>query len=193
MTPKSLLRKIEGKIVDLVPLADGHTPGVVRLRNSPHVRAFFDEKDETTLASQTAFLRQYEAWPDDLYWAICLKDGTLIGTNRLNEIDEASGTKGSLALDAAYVRAGPYALEADLLLIAFAFDVLKLQILWTDVRPDNEKMISLNERLGFRWDSPRLIRGRSYGRFKLERAAFAPEAFDDLIDYFAQRLRPDNL
>lgn len=187
MTPKQQHHPIVGELIDLIPLAQVHTADVVRLRNSPHVRAFFDEKSDTTADSQQAFLESYLPKQNDLYWVITLKGGKVIGTNRLYEIDETTGFKGSQTLDADYLCAGPYALEADLLVIDFAFRVLGLSTVRALIRDDNTKVVSFNLKLGFTPEKQVDLRGRLYTQYKLDRAAFAPQPLLDLVAYFARR------
>lgn len=189
MNFKTFHRSLAGRIVDLVPLDRTHTPDVVQLRNSPHVRQFFDEKDLTTVESQNAFFEKYSGWPDDLYWAVVSKSGKVIGTNRINAIDGESGCKGSLIIDQNEARLGPYALEAELLLLNFAFNVLGVKRIKTIVRPDNIKMIGLNTKLGFRLVGPYDQRGVMNNEYMLERQDYRSEEFDLLINHFAGRAR----
>lgn len=187
MNYKKNHRTLSGQIVDLVPLSDAHTADVVRLRNAAHVRAFFDEKMATTVQSQTDFLRAYEQKPDDLYWAICRKSGEVIGTTRLQDIDDQTACKGSLAIFEDVAKTGPFTLEAELLLLDYAFGELALQSVWTIVRADNPKMISLNARLSFTKTGPIILRDRLYDRYELARKTYAPDALRQLVSYFARR------
>ncbi|MDD5585791.1 MAG: GNAT family N-acetyltransferase [Alphaproteobacteria bacterium] len=187
MNAKTRHRVLTGKTADLVPVTEEHLAAIVRLRNLPHVRAYFDEQGETTLESQTAFFRGYLESPDDLYWAVRLKSGKVIGTNRLNEIDGKSGCKGSQIVDEEHGRLGPYALESEILLLRFAFEVLELEQVRAIIRPDNEKVISFNYKLGLKKIRPYEMRGRMYDEYILDRADFHPEKYEPMFDYFAKR------
>lgn len=184
---KSRHRILPGQMLDLVPVAPIHAPDIVRIRNQEHVRQFFDDKNPATTTSQDAFYTAYIARSDDLYWVVTLKDGTVIGTNRLNDINGNNATKGSQAIDAAYTNRGPYALEAEILLLQFAFDTLGLHRVHAVIRPDNVKVISFNQKLGFTRSGTCVLRGLDYDIYAATSADFHPEKFTDLIAYFAKR------
>lgn len=178
---------LPGQLLDLVPVMPIHAPEIVRIRNQEHVRQFFDDKNQATLESQRAFYAAYAARLDDLYWVVTLKNGTVIGTNRLNEINGNTATKGSQAIDAAYINRGPYALEAEILLLRFAFNILGLHRVHAVIRPDNTKVISFNQKLGFTRSGACVLRGLEYEIYAATSADFQPEKFTDLIAYFSQR------
>lgn len=184
---KSRHRTLTGQLLDLVPVMPLHAPEIVRIRNQEHVRQIFDDKNLATLESQHAFYAAYALRPNDLYWVVALKNGAVIGTNRLNEIDGVNATKGSQAIDAAFVNRGPYALEAEILLLRFAFTILGLQRVTAIIRPDNVKVISFNQKLGFTRCGTCSLRGLDYDVFAAAPTDFQSEKFDDLIAYFAQR------
>lgn len=178
---------LTGKTVDLIPLTITHSCDVVRLRSSPHIRAFFDENEPPTLAGQEKFFFAYADKPDDYYWVVCLKDGKVIGTNRLNDIHDGCGTKGSQTIDATHALSGPYGLEAEILLIDFGFSIMNLNMIDACIRADNEKVLTMNGRLGFRDTGTRNIRGLDYRVYSLARQDWKPEKLRELIDYFAHR------
>lgn len=184
---KTLHRPLHGRLVDLLPLSSAHTPHIVRMRNLPHVRQFFDEHAPTTEASHTAFYQVYAQNPCDLYWCVAAKTGEIIGTNRLNAIDGSTGTKGSQIIDDAHANRGPYALESEILLIKFAFAILGLSRLRAVIRPDNAKVVSFNKKLGFGHAGHCILRNHTYEVYELTPDQFRPEQFDDLIGYFAGR------
>lgn len=187
---KTFHRPLQGRVVDLVPLTEAHTQDVVRMRNLPHVRQFFDEATLSTPESQSAFYKNlYAQNPSDLYWCVAAKTGDIIGTNRLNEIDGDSGTKGSQIIDDAHANSGPYALESELLLIKFAFEILKLNRVRAVIRPDNDKVVNFNLKLGFYPAGHCELRGRNYDVYEITPDLFHSERFDDLIGYFAARSR----
>jgi RimJ/RimL family protein N-acetyltransferase len=187
IVPKTMMRRLSGQLIDLVPMESAHTSDIVRMRNQPHVREFFDEKTPTTEASQTVFFAAYANRPDDLYWCMALKNGTIIGTDRLNEIDGSSGHKGSMIVDEAYTNRGPYALESGLMMLNFAFKDLGLQRIRAAIHPTNVKAISFNKHLGFQLTGHCDVRGVAHEEYVVTSADFHPEKFADLIGYFAQR------
>ena len=184
---KEHIRPLIGKTVDLLPFAPEHAEATAKLRNAPNARAFFDQTELSTKESQEAYFKLYAQKGDDLYWVITDKKGEIVGATALYGLTPQTGEKGRLILDEAASKRGPFALEAELLLISFAFDELKLPEITTVVRPDNSKMNSLNGRLGFRPVGPYELRGRMYVQFRLDPKDYRPGNFASLIDYWASR------
>jgi RimJ/RimL family protein N-acetyltransferase len=184
---KEHIRPLIGKTVDLLPFSPEHAEATAKLRNAPNARAFFDQAEFSTKESQEAYFKLYAQRDDDLYWVIAEKTGEIVGATALYGLTPQTGEKGRLILDEAASKRGPFALEAELLLISFALDELKLPEITTVVRPDNSKMNSLNNRLGFRPVGPYELRGRMYVQFRLDPKDYAPENFAPLIDYWASR------
>jgi len=95
--------------------------------------------------------------------------------------------KGSLIIAHQYARSLPIALESDLLIIKLAFDMFGIGSVLTRVRYDNDKMFSMNEKLGFRKFTSAPVNKITYDVLRLERGAFQPADYDQLLTYWSKR------
>ena len=184
---KEHIRPLIGKTVDLLPFAPEHAEATAKLRNAPNARAFFDQAELSTKESQEAYFKLYAQKDDDLYWVIADKTGAIVGATALYGLTPQTGEKGRQILDETASKRGPFALEAELLLISFALDELKISEVTAVIRPDNLKVINLNKRMGFQHIGPYELRGRMYEKYRLDPKDYSPGDFAPLIDYWVSR------
>lgn len=178
---------IPGRMVDLVPYAAEHHQHVVELRNLPAVRQFMNLDSDATLSTQQRWYGSYQKRSDDLYWVIVAKSRQVVGTNRIYDITGDQLEKGSLIIDPDAARLGPFALEAELLLIRFVFDVLTIPRIITAIATDNVKMLSINARFGFKPVGQRVVRGKEFLVFELRRYDFNPRPLESVVDHWSKR------
>ena len=144
-------RIIRGKYIDLFPCTLEHSEEIVKLRNQEKSLYYLNQKQLSTLEGQNKWCDSYAQRDDDIYWCIYNKNGDMVGTVRLYNI-EADGSQceeGSFIIDEAYAMSGPYALEAKLLVFNFAFDVLQARKIINDNLAVNKNMNSISRRMGF--------------------------------------------
>lgn len=184
-------KKIEGLFLDLVPYRTDLSPEIVRLRNRERNRHFLAQNEEITPESQLAWGERYLLREDDIYWCLFRKEGDFIGTIRLYDIapDGSSLTQGSFMIDETYSGEAPYAVEAELLSLDFAFDRIKVQSVINEDRADNRIMNSLTKRMGFRFVKDTVIRGASYRYYLLSEEDYRKKRgkAEELLRYWKER------
>jgi RimJ/RimL family protein N-acetyltransferase len=180
---------IEGQVITLVPYGDRYVEDVCRLRNADRARFFLNQEEPLVPERQRAWTTGYLDRVGDLYWMIQSKDGRIVGANALYDIapDGSIAEKGRLVVDEAVAMEAPYALEADVMLLRIAFEDLGIARIKTIVRAENEKMNSMNARLGFVPCGKRDVRGVSYDEYDLVPEAFDPAPFDATLSHWRKR------
>lgn len=176
-----------GKIVDLSPVAEKDLVDIIRMRNDPKMMYYLNQPMEITLDSQKAWYEKYKERTDDLYWTIKDKDGLVVGTNRLYDITADKCDQGSLMVDTRYSRTAPYAAEAIMLSLDFAFETLGVQTVVNEDRHDNKNMNSLSRRFGFQFLRETDIRGVTYNYYELQRNTYKREEIEEILNIWLSR------
>jgi len=179
---------IRGRTVDLVPYGPRHHERVVVLRNLAAAREYMNLGFDATLETQQRWYESYRTRQDDIYWVLSgKKDAEIVGTTRIYDMTVDQVEKGSLIVDPRMARLGPFALEAELLLIKFVFDELGIPKIVTAIATDNHNMLSINSRFGFVPAGRRDIRGKDYLVFELQRGQFDSRKLDAIVDHWSTR------
>jgi RimJ/RimL family protein N-acetyltransferase len=119
---------------------------ISKWRNSPEARAAFYTKSTTTPDTHADFVRNRK--PNDFIWVSCLKWGDPIGTASLTvDIQNKIAEFGRVYIDKKYTGQG-YAQEQDYLVMAFAFEVLYLNMIWFDPLIKNEAIMHVHKKTG---------------------------------------------
>jgi RimJ/RimL family protein N-acetyltransferase len=119
-------------------------------KEEPTIRATFSVR---TLTAVIADLESRDENAEKQDFIICLGSGDPIGLVSLQDIDESVGqAEMTKLIGEESARGHGYAYEATLLLLAFAFDVLKLQRIAIRTAGVNMRNIRLNEQIGFRYE-----------------------------------------
>lgn len=144
-------KRIEGKLVDLVPFTLVDADNVVEIRNREKNRYFLNQTYVITVESQAKWYQKYLERFDDIYWSVYDKQNRFVGTVRVYDIDEENDicNQGSLMLDEDFAAGGPFAVEVELLTLDFVFDVLKIGKVINEDRADNKVMNNLTKKVGF--------------------------------------------
>lgn len=158
---------ISGTFIDLVPLKKEHFVDVVRIRNQEKSKYFLNQNFDLTEKMQSEWYEEYLKRDNDIYWVICDKQGTVIGTERLYYITSDSCEEGSTIIDEAFAMKGPYSVETILLAMDFAFEVLKVKTIVNTDREDNKNMNSISQKVGFSLIKKIEIRGVPYNYYEL--------------------------
>lgn len=173
-----------GKCIDLVPLQAAYLPQIVELRNQKSSRYYLHQEHEITLEMQQAWYARYLQTSDDLYWCIVDKNtGDVVGTIRLYEIKPESCRQGSFIISESCVGM-PYALEAEILSLEFAFDWLGVQQIINDDRHDNRKMNSMSRKLGFRLVKTVDLEGVLYNYYVLQKEDLRLDSYKKTLEAF---------
>lgn len=184
------LLHISGNFINLLPYTEKYIEKIVEMRNTQKVRYFLNQIEPSTFEKQMLWTRQYIKRENDLYWVIQSKEtGEIIGTTSLYDIDRVQAEKGRFIIDENVSIQKPYALEAELLIINFAFKTLKLKKLVTCTREDNLKMESINKKFSFEYSRDFFIRGIKYKAYCLKQENYSPERFEKIIKHWIDRER----
>lgn len=180
---------IIGDCIDMIPYGAAYDTEVVRLRNLPEVRYFMNLAEPANIEDQSIWRAGYESRENDVMWLLRDKSGRFCGTNRLYEINKSSAEKGSQIVDPQFARSVPAALESEVRIINIAFNVFNVHEVVATIREDNDKVKSMNTRLGFITDGDLEIRGIKYLRYVLPRRSWDPLPFKTILSHWAKRFR----
>lgn len=149
---------LQGETVLLRPYSKFDASKVVDLRNTMRAQYYLNQGFESTIETQKKWQEEYFKRENDYYWVIeCRETGDFIGTTALYNINSGQAEKGRLIVDEEKSLRKPYVLEAELLVIKFAVETLKIKHLITTTKLDNQKMKSINERFGFNYTEKKLV------------------------------------
>lgn len=184
-------RRINGRFIDLVPFGEEWMEDFVRVRNAERNLYFFNQTYLLTIDSQREWYRNYLKRPDDIFWCILDKSGRFIGSVRLYDMDADASvlSHGSFMIDADVADEAPYALEAEILSLDFAFDTLHIRQVVNENRHDNKVMNSLSKKVGFEFIKDTSIGGVQYRYYLLSEDAYRKKRgkVDSIVAYWAGR------
>jgi UDP-4-amino-4,6-dideoxy-N-acetyl-beta-L-altrosamine N-acetyltransferase len=146
--------KLTGKIISLIPLHKKHLPLMVKWRNNPSVSEMMFDHRRFTLKKQ---LKWFETIKGDSsrkqFIIIENKGGKPIGAINLMSIDKKNGN-----CDWGYYigeddyRMGGYSVEAEYLILKYAFETLDMHKVYCQTFSYNKKVISNHAKFGFTTD-----------------------------------------
>ena len=184
-------KRIEGKLVDLVPFTLVDADNVVEIRNRDKNRYFLNQTYIITSESQTKWYDNYLTRYDDIYWSIYNKQNRFIGTVRVYDIDEENDIcdQGSLMIDEDIASEAPYAVEVEILTLDFIFDILRIGNVINEDRADNKVMNNLTKKLGFKYVKDTKIGNVDYKYYLLSPEDYQKkrDTFAKIIDYWGRR------
>ncbi len=184
-------KPIEGRTIDLVPLKEEFCGNIVELRNKKRNMYYLSQGEELSLQKQLEWYKKYQKRYDDIYWCILKKNGDFIGTVRLYDItgDEKILEYGRVMIDEEYASEAPYAKEAGILGLDFAFDNLRVDQVITTIREDNGRMTGFAKRFGFEFAHSFLLRDIPYKYYLLSEEVYKNKrsSTDKLIDLWIKR------
>lgn len=183
-------KQIHGRFVDLVPFGEEWIEDFIKLRNVERNLYFFNQTYKLTSEDQREWYQKYLQRNDDILWCILNKKNQLIGSVRLYQIqaDGSAITHGSFMVDEKVADEAPYALEAEVISLNIAFDVLHTKQVICENRNDNEVMNSLSEKTGYTFIKHTSIRGVPYRYYVLFRDAYEKkrEKIERTLDHWAR-------
>lgn len=184
-------KRIEGKCIDLVPYSTKDNESIVELRNRPKNMYFLAQAGKLDLNSQNKWYEQYSRLNNDIFWCIYNKNQEFIGTIRIYKIDDEKDicTQGSFLIDEEKVDEAPYSLEAEIMSLDFAFDILNMAKVINEDRADNKVMNNLSKKIGFIFQKNTVVNGVDYKLYHLNRNDYlrSKDKFQKVIDYWSNR------
>lgn len=184
-------KEIHGVCVDLVPFEMKYADDFIRMRNDERNKYFFNQQYDLTVESQQTWYEKYLGRPDDIFWAVLNKKRNFIGTIRLYDIapDGSVLEHGSFMIDERVSREAPYAAEANMICMDFAFDVLKIKEIINRDRNDNRIMNNLSRKFGFKFIRDIEINGVPYKYYLCDHESYMSvrEGIYSVIKYWSER------
>jgi UDP-4-amino-4,6-dideoxy-N-acetyl-beta-L-altrosamine N-acetyltransferase len=144
---------IVGKRVRLRGIELEDLPLMVTWRNDPGVYRYFFEHEPLSLVSQRRWFENLIQKTDERFWIIETVEPSLaIGYVALVHIDwrNRKAEFGRLLIFPENYRREGYGAEAESLVLRYAFDHMNLNRLQQEVFAENERMIHLQKKLGFK-------------------------------------------
>jgi UDP-4-amino-4,6-dideoxy-N-acetyl-beta-L-altrosamine N-acetyltransferase len=144
---------IVGKRVQLRALEYEDLALLVQWRNDPNVYRHFYEQEPLSLVMQRAWFERMLNSPDERLWAIEARETReAIGTVGLVHIDWRSRKAewGRFLIYPDEYRHGGYGSEVESLILRYFFDHMNMNRLQCEVFAENEHVIGLHKKFGFR-------------------------------------------
>lgn len=142
---------IEGKLISLVELNETHLPQMVEWRNDPFVSRFMIDQSNFTLAKQIEWFDKIKADKSRQQFIIVRnKSGESIGVvNLMRIVKENNNCYWGFYIGDQNFRMGGYAIEAEFLILQYAFHVLEMNKVYCETLSYNSKVISVHKKFGF--------------------------------------------
>ncbi|WHH58339.1 UDP-4-amino-4,6-dideoxy-N-acetyl-beta-L-altrosamine N-acetyltransferase [Petroclostridium sp. X23] len=185
---------MQGILVDLTPLSKEYIDVIRNWRNSPDVYRYLFSHYFITPEQQQSWYENLLRDKSKLYMMVIeKKDMKPVGLVWLNNIDNLHRTaEWGFFMGSKEGRNAGYAVEAEYLLIKYAFEYLNLHRLYGHVFTFNKKVISMHKRFGFQLEG--ILREHVYheGEYKnvavvglLKQEYFAQQpVYKKMIDMF---------
>ncbi len=178
---------IIGQTIDLVPANEKFFENIVAIRNQDRSRYFLCQDFFLTFDMQRAWYSKYLERMDDIYWCVVDKQGGMVGTIRIYDINENDCNQGSFIISEDKSMGMPYALETEILSLEFAFDVLHVNEVINEDRNDNKMMKSMSKKMGFKFDKVIDRDGVPYYKYILKREDSKVEKYKSILKDFMDR------
>ncbi len=145
---------LKGNLISFVPVKASHLALMVKWRNDPNVSNMLFDRRKFTLAKQKKWFEESKKSKSRKQFIIIEnKNSTPIGAINLMNID-----KKNLHCDWGYYigeisfRMGGYAIEAEYMILKYAFEILRMNKVYCQTFSYNNKVISIHTKFGFKTD-----------------------------------------
>jgi len=136
---------IKGNKTLLIPVTEDDSREIINLRNNPAISKYLSGDKKLTLYDQIQWIRNNNTNPNNFYWKICNVKNEFCGTISLYNINAGKAEFGR------YICTNPIqAIESELMLIRFAFQVCNLNEIYCRTVIDNVKVWQQHYSFGFK-------------------------------------------
>jgi UDP-4-amino-4,6-dideoxy-N-acetyl-beta-L-altrosamine N-acetyltransferase len=145
---------VTGKIISFVKVDKKHLPLMVKWRNLPHVSGMLFDRTKFTLAKQTAWFEKTKKDKTRKQFIIVENKALKpIGAINLMNIDSKNlhCDWGYYIGESDYLMGG-YAVEAEYLILKYAFENLGMNKIYCQTLSYNTKVVSTHSKFGFKTD-----------------------------------------
>jgi UDP-4-amino-4,6-dideoxy-N-acetyl-beta-L-altrosamine N-acetyltransferase len=144
---------IIGKRIQLRAIEYEDLPLMVKWRNDPEVYQYFYEQEPLSLVVQKAWFEKFLQKPDERLWIVeTIETKEAIGTVGLVHIDwrNRKAEWGRLLIYPDKYRHGGYGSEIESLILRYFFDHMNMNRLQCELFAENENVIALHKKFGFK-------------------------------------------
>jgi RimJ/RimL family protein N-acetyltransferase len=147
------MNNIIGKSINLELIEEDDLEVIRKWRNSEEVSKYMLSNSIISISDQQLWYKKIKNNKYYLYWMISSKNGEKLGVAYFNTIDEEKKIfEPSLYLGQLESRNSIYGIEAYYHILNFAFDKLKLPVVYGKVLLINKPAIKMNNAFGFKND-----------------------------------------
>ena len=140
---------LTGTIVELRSVTESDLNNLVNWYNEPNIFRFMSRDTPLTMDDQMAWYASTQSSPNVLVWAVIDRDTkTLIGSATLRNLTDAA-RRAEIGVLLGVSGSG-FGSDVVRVILSYAFKVLDIQCVSSEVRGDNRRAISTNMRAGFK-------------------------------------------
>ncbi|MCX6248472.1 MAG: GNAT family N-acetyltransferase [Bacteroidetes bacterium] len=170
--------EIRGKHTALIKVQESDAADIINLRNRPEINRFLSSQKEIALDEQIAWIRQNTTKNDGIYFKIVNNNNELKGTVSLYDVDNYKAEFGR------YICTNSLnAIEAEYLILKYAFEVVKLGRISCHVVEENTKVCAMHLRFGFTTLGTEFSKtlGRNFVVQEMDRNSFLKTDFTTIL------------
>lgn len=142
---------IEGRYCDLKSATLADAEFTLALRTDPNIINYLPKLD-ISIEQQREWIKKQQKSSTDYFFVVWDKGQNRIGTMGLYDIQEGVGETGRLVMKGNSLQS----IEAQMLCVDFAFDILKLEGLKSYILAENKRALKFAELFGPRISEPRM-------------------------------------
>lgn len=147
---------LDGIICTLEKIKLDDAQDIINLRNQSRIRRFLSNNSDISLSDQILWQTKQSVCDNDYYYKIIGQDGEFSGTISLYNIENRKGEFGR------YICVDPiFAIDSELCLLKFGFEILGLEVIYCRTIFDNEKVWKQHRKFGF--NDKRVISDKELG------------------------------
>jgi UDP-4-amino-4,6-dideoxy-N-acetyl-beta-L-altrosamine N-acetyltransferase len=143
---------LQGRRIRLRAIDEADLPLIVQWRNEPEVYEYFYEYEPLSIRQEKAWYEKQLGNGSERNFIISLHDGKAVGMVSLVRIDTRNrrAEYGRLLVGDKESKGAGFGVDAEVLVLQYAFDHLNLNRLYCEVLTSNTSVVEMHKSLGFR-------------------------------------------